>query len=347
MTGITVSGISDRSKQMEEAMMTAAITGSGSALPEKTVTNRELEQILDTSDSWIRERTGIRERRLAVEETASELAVTAAKRALENAGKSGAEVELILTATGSADQIFPCLSCQVQGAIGAVHAAAFDINAACTGFLAALNTAWAYLRSGLAKNALVIGAEVMSRLVDWTDRGTCILFGDGAGAVFLEASGGEGIRDILLGADGARGSVLTCGNRNNHHPFLAEPAEEKEDGYLHMDGKAVYQFAVTKVPEIVTKLTERNGEKDRPVNWYILHQANERIIRSIAKRLGEPIEKFPMNVQVRGNLSAASIPVLLDEWSRSGRLRCGDRMVLAGFGAGLTFGAALLQWTKH
>lgn len=351
-------------------MRTAAIRGTGSALPELEISNQAFEAFLDTDDAWIRERTGIVTRRLAVMETTSDLAILAAKRALEDAGADGADVDLILTATSSPDTIFPSVSCRVQAAVGAEHAAAFDVNAACSGFLTALSTAWAYIRCGMAENALVIGAEVMSGLTDWTDRSTCILFGDGAGAVYLEASGTEGIRAVRLWAQGSRGDVLVYRNQLAKHPFVkttevdcrdqkaagvdssdpkeaegrhCDPKEAKKAG-IRMDGRAVYQFAVSRVPQIIGELLDQEQVLAESVDWFFLHQANERILTSIAKRLHVPQEKFPQNVQRTGNLSAASIPVLLDEWKKAGNGAPGDQIVLAGFGAGLTCAAALLTW---
>ena len=302
-------------------MMQAVITGTGSALPRFIVTNEMLEQIMDTSDAWIRERTGICQRRLAKEETALEL-----------------------SATGTPDHVFPSLACSVQAELGAKQAAAFDLSAACSGFLYALSAARAYIMAGLYRRILIIGADLMSRAVDWNDRSTAVLFGDGAGAVVVEAddSGAYGILDVELGADGTGRDALICKNRANADPF-GEQAENRY-GFLRMDGQAVYRFAVTRVPALIRSLLDRAGCVS--ADHYLLHQANERIIRSAAKRLGEPIEKFPMNLQRVGNMSAASIPVLLDEENRAGRLAKGERLVLAGFGAGLTFGAALVIWGK-
>lgn len=337
----------------EKDMRTAAIRGTGSALPELEISNQAFEAFLDTDDAWIRERTGIVTRRLAVTETTSELAILAAKRALEDAGAAGLDVDLILTATSSPDTIFPSVSCQVQAAVGAEHAAAFDVNAACSGFLTALSTAWAYIRCGMAANALVIGAEVMSGLTDWTDRSTCILFGDGAGAVYLEASETEGIRAVKLWAQGSRGDVLVYRNHLAKHPFAKNTETDCRDqneadagsrGGIRMDGRAVYQFAVSRVPQIIGELLDQEQVPAESVDWFFLHQANERILASIAKRLHVPQKKFPQNVQRTGNLSAASIPVLLDEWKKAGNGTPGDQIVLAGFGAGLTCAAALLTW---
>ena len=344
------------------------ITGTGSALPGRIVTNKELEQMVETSDEWIRERTGIGERRVSVGETIVTLASEAAGKALEQAGKSAEEIELILVATCSPEQYLPCCACQVQAAIGAVNALAFDVNAACAGFLFALNTADAYLRTGMAKNALIIGGEVLSKLVNWTDRGSCILFGDGAGAVVVEqyetedsllmkttdrsAKAAAGILGRALHSDGAGGGVLRCGARKLATPFAAPVAaetggKESRDGresFIQMDGQEVYRFATRQVPQCIEEALEDAGLNVADIDLFVLHQANARIIDAVAKRLHANREKFPTNLERVGNLSSASIPVLLDELHRQGRLHRGDRIVLAGFGAGLTIGACVMTW---
>ena len=334
-------------------MRTIRITGTGSALPGRIVTNKELEQMVETSDEWIRERTGIGERHVSVGETVVTLASEAAGKALEQAGKSAEEIDLILVATCSPEQYLPCCACQVQAAIGAVNALAFDVNAACSGFLFALNTADAYLRTGLAKNALVIGSEVLSKLVDWTDRGSCILFGDGAGAVAVEqCEAAAGILGRALHSDGTGGGVLRCEARKLATPFAAPVAAEAEetaspeDGEhsIRMDGQEVYRFATRQVPQCIEEALEDAGLNAADIDLFVLHQANARIIDAVAKRLHADREKFPTNLERVGNLSSASIPVLLDELHRQGRLHRGDRIVLAGFGAGLTIGACVMTW---
>ena len=332
-------------------MRTIRITGTGSALPGRIVTNKE--QMVETSDEWIRERTGIGERHVSVWETVVTLASEAAGKALEQAGKSAEEIDLILVATCSPEQYLPCCACQVQAAIGAVNALAFDVNAACSGFLFALNTADAYLRTGLAKNALVIGSEVLSKLVDWTDRGSCILFGDGAGAVVVEqCEAAAGILGRALHSDGTGGGVLRCEARKLATPFAAPVAAEAEetaspeDGEhsIRMDGQEVYRFATRQVPQCIEEALEDAGLNAADIALFVLHQANARIIDAVAKRLHADREKFPTNLERVGNLSSASIPVLLDELHRQGRLHRGDRIVLAGFGAGLTIGACVMTW---
>lgn len=331
--------------------MTIRVTGTGSALPEKKVTNFDLEKLVETSDEWIQKRTGIAERRVSGGETVSSLAAEACKKALELAGKNAEEVDLIVVATCSPEFLLPCCACQVQDLIGASRAAAFDLNAACAGFLFALDTVYAYLHSGIYQNALIVGSEVLSKLVDWKDRGTCILFGDGAGAAFVEASAEDIVRDngrkagiecMLQGSDGAKGMVLSCEERAVNNAFM--PKQPTENPYVRMDGQEVYKFATKQVPACIQETLGKAGMTVNDVDWFILHQANVRIIESVAKRLKADIAKFPMNIHQVGNMSSATIPVLLDECNRAGRIKEGDRLVLSGFGAGLTYGASVLVW---
>ena len=345
-------------------MRTIRITGTGSALPGRIVTNKELEQLVETSDEWIRERTGIAERHVSVGETVVTLASEAARKALEQAGKTAEEIDLILVASCSPEQYLPCCACQVQAAIGAVNALAFDVNAACSGFLFALNTADAYLRTGLAENALVIGSEVLSKLVDWTDRGSCILFGDGAGAVVVERCKAEsraveekqipaaGILGRALHSDGTGGGVLQCDARELTTPYARtsavktdqnQPMDDREH-FIQMDGQEVYRFATRRVPQCIEEALSDAGLTVPDIDLFVLHQANARIIDAVAKRLHADRKKFPTNLERVGNLSSASIPVLLDELHKQGKLHRGDRIVLAGFGAGLTIGACVMTW---
>lgn len=313
--------------------MTTRIIGTGSCLPTNIITNDQLSRQVDTSDEWISSRTGIRNRHVAEEDTGAGMASEAARRALKNAGVSADEIELIIVATCTADMQFPSTACMVQKDIGAKHAVAFDLSAACSGFLFALNTAHAYFTAGIYKKALIIGTEVLSKLVDWTDRSTCVLFGDGAGAAVVEASD-IGLEGFVQHADGGKGEVLTCAGTNR----TEGPA------YIQMNGQEVFKFAVKKVPECIQEVLEMTGTEKEDIRWYLLHQANSRIIQSAAKRLKEPEEKFPMNMDQYGNTSAASIPILLDEMNRSGMLKKGDRLMMSGFGAGLTWGAAQIVW---
>lgn len=324
--------------------MKIKITGTGSCIPKLRVSNDDLSQRMDTSDEWIRSRTGIEARHLAVEETTTSMSVQAARNALEQANVQAEEIDLIIAATLSADHHLPCLACEVQSAIGAKKAVAFDVNAACSGFLFALNTAQMYLENGIYKKALIIGAETLSKMMDWNDRSTCVLFGDGAGAAVVEATQTEektGILAFLQGADGSRGEVLACKNRPNNHLFIKNDAALD---YVFMNGQEVYKFAVRTVPGAIEEVLEKAGLVPEDISLFLLHQANLRIIESVAKRLGQPMEKFPTNLQECGNISAASVPILLDSVHRHGMIKEGDKIVLAGFGAGLTWGATVLTW---
>lgn len=320
--------------------MTARIIGTGSAVPEQIVTNEDLSKIVETSDEWISSRSGIKERRVAKEETTTSLAILAGKRALENAGIASEEIEVIIVATCTPDCFFPNTACQVQDAIGAKHAVAFDLSAACSGFLFALSTAQAYIKGGIYQKALIIGAETMSKMIDWSDRSTCVLFGDGAGAAVVSAEE-TGVLELVQKSDGTGKGVLSCKARETRN-LLNHESETKE--YLYMEGQPVFKFAVKTVPECVEEVLKKAEVKKEEIRYYILHQANSRIIQSVAKRLKEPEEKFPMNLSLYGNTSAASIPILLDEMNRNGMLNQGDKLVLSGFGAGLTWGAVLLEW---
>lgn len=320
--------------------MTARIIGTGSAVPEQIVTNEDLSKIVETSDEWISSRSGIKERRVAKEETTTSLAILAGKRALENAGVTAEEIEVIIVATCTPDYFFPNTACQVQEAIGAKHAVAFDLSAACSGFLFALSTAQAYIKGGIYQKALIVGAETMSKMIDWSDRSTCVLFGDGAGAAVVSAEE-TGVLELVQKSNGAGKGVLSCKARETRN-LLNHESETKE--YLYMEGQPVFKFAVKTVPKCVEEVLKKAEVKKEEIRYYILHQANSRIIQSVAKRLKEPEEKFPMNLSLYGNTSAASIPILLDEMNRNGMLNRGDKLVLSGFGAGLTWGAVLLEW---
>ena len=315
--------------------------GIGSALPKKVVSNDDLAQVMDTSDEWIRSRTGIGTRHIAVEETTTSMSVEAAGKALKDAGVSAEELDLIIAATVSPDYIFPTLACEVQSALGAVNATAFDLGAGCSGFLFALATADAYLRTGRFRKALVIGAETLSKMVDWEDRSTCVLFGDGAGAAVISAEG-NGLLSMVQGSDGAGGMALSCKNRpvNNIYHKLGP----QQYSFTQMNGREVYKFAVQTVPKAVSEALEKAQVPIEEVKYFLLHQANIRIIESVAKRLHQPMEKFPTNLEKCGNVSAASVPILLDDVLKQGLLQKGDKVVLAGFGAGLTWGSCVIEW---
>lgn len=321
-------------------MMTSRIIGTGSYAPEHIVTNEDLANVVDTSDEWIRSRTGIGQRRIALEKGTSRMAAEAARRALEDAGMDALELDIILAATSSPDYCFPSCACEVQAALGAEHAVAYDISAACSGFLFALSTVQAFIQAGIYRNALIVGADCLSKLTDWSDRGTCVLFADAAGAAVVQASE-SGLVHMVMGSDGVKGPVLTCTARTEGN-FLN--GKTPELGYIYMNGQEVFKFAVKKVPECVNQVLEHSKTSLDEVKYFVLHQANYRIVEAAAKRLKQPMEKFPMNMERYGNTSAASVPLLLDELNREGKIQKGDKIVLAGFGAGLTWGASLLEW---
>lgn len=329
------------------------ITGWGKYLPEHVLTNRELEKMVDTSDEWIVSRTGIRERRIASNaETASFMATAAAHQALQRAGVAGQEVDIVIVATSSAEYLFPPCASLVQSAIGAGHAAAFDLNAACSGFVYALATASQFLVAGSYKKALVVGSEVLSRVVDWTDRNTCILFGDGAGAVVLEADATPDNSPFafLLGSDGSGANLLYA--RSAHsllaHPWAnpegQAPAADKSSAYLQMQGQAIFRFAVTVMAEVVQEVTKAAGIRVSDIDLLIPHQANERILSALAKALQIPLDKVYVNLERYGNTSAASVPIAICEAAEEGRLRPGDCVALVGFGGGLSWAAMVMEW---
>lgn len=325
--------------------MTTRIIGTGSYLPKTVVDNNELAKIVDTSDEWIASRTGIRKRHLVKEETTTSMCVEAARRAIENAGIIPEEIDLIIVGTITGDYVTPSTACEVQAAIGATCAVAFDINAACSGFLFALHTAHAYLGAGIYKTALILGAETLSKIVDWTDRSTCVLFGDGAGAAVVQAQE-RGLIAFDQGSAGAKGHVLACRNRKNNNPLTDNDVTYD---YVHMNGQEVYKFAVSTVPKSIQRVLEMAGSAQEgiapeEITYYVLHQANLRIIQAVAKRLQVSEDKFPISLDHCGNISAGSVPILLDEINRKGMLKAGDKIILSGFGAGLTWGTALLEW---
>lgn len=321
--------------------MSIRIMGTGSALPGRRVENREIVELVDTSDEWIRERTGIGSRHVSTGETVAALAADACGQALADAGRQAEEVELLLVATCSPEDVAPCMACQVQSRIGAGNAVAFDLNAACAGFLFALHTAWAYVEAGIYRNALIAGSEVLSKLVDWEDRGTCILFGDGAGAVYVEKCETGGILSFVQHADGSRGAVLAGGSRPLENPWAGQRDFQK---FLRMDGREVFAFALRQVPLNVEEALGKAHLTVGDVELFVLHQANRRIIEGISTRLGADISLFPMNLDQVGNTSSAAIPLLLNQLNRKGKLRRGMRLVLSGFGAGLTCGACVMEW---
>ena len=324
--------------------MTGKIIGLGSYLPEKVVTNDDLAKTIDTSDEWIVERTGIKSRHIAdpVNERASIMVVKAAKQAVEAAGIDPRDIDLIVTASTTTDTIFPTLSTTIQAAIGATEdCGCFDINSACPGFTAAYNTVESFIESGNVKLALVAGVECNSNFVDWTDRGTCILFGDGASVAVLKAEEGKP-NEFIMRSSGARSTCLHCESAR-------QPYRKVEEGFdkltgFNMNGREVFKFAITEVPKIIKDLSAKYDFSFDDIDYFILHQANARIIESTAKKLGQPIGKFPMNLENTGNTSAALIPILLKEMTDKGLLHRGQKIVMASFGAGLVWNANYIEY---
>jgi len=318
--------------------MNSRIIGTGSHLPDKVLTNADLEKIVDTSDEWIRSRTGIRSRHIAAEgELTSDLALPAAQKALQSAGVAARDIDMIIVATTTPDMIFPSTACILQSRLGIAGCPAFDLQAVCSGFVYALSTADLFIRAGQAKKVLVVGAEVYSRILDWNDRGTCVLFGDGAGAVVLAASDTPGILATRLHADGSHKDHLSvpgsvCGGKVWGRPFV------------HMDGGPVFRFAVRVFVEVAHEVLDQAGLKVSDLDWFVPHQANIRIMEATAIKLGLPVEKVIATVDHHGNTSAASIPLALDEAVRDGRIRPGQTLLLEGVGGGFTWGAVLLRW---
>lgn len=314
------------------------IIGTGSCLPQKVLTNKDLEKTVDTSDEWIFTRTGIRQRYIAADdENTSDLALGASRRAIEAAGIQAQDIDLIIVATTTADMVFPSTACILQAKLGIKNSPAFDVQAVCSGFVYALAIADQFMRSGQYRHVLVVGAEIYSRILDWNDRGTCVLFGDGAGAVVLARSDRPGILSCHLHADGSHASILSvpgsvCGGKISGRPLL------------QMEGNAVFKFAVKVLEEVAEEALAANGLQKSDIDWLIPHQANIRIIQATAKKLGLSMEKVVTTVERHANTSAASIPLALDEAVRDGRIRPGQRVLLEGVGGGFTWGAVLVQW---
>ncbi len=326
-------------------MKRARITGTGSYVPVKTLTNADLEKTLDTTEEWIQTRTGIRERRIAAEgELTSDLATKAAERALEMAGVAAEEIDYLVVGTITGDYPWPATACVVQKNLKAMNAAAFDVSAACSGFVYALDAAVKQLEVGSAKKALVIGAEVLSRHIDWEDRNTCVLFGDGAGAVVLEAQDGEnGILSSHLHADGSYLELLYQPGFSTRYPASEEGLRDRLQ-YLKMQGNEVFKVAVRCLTEVALEALEANGLKAKDVDLFIPHQANRRILEATAKRVGFNEDQVFINVDRYGNTSGATIPIALDEANRAGRVKEGDLLLFDAFGGGFTWGAVLLRW---
>jgi 3-oxoacyl-[acyl-carrier-protein] synthase III len=319
-------------------MTYARITGTGGYLPDKVLTNKDLESLVETNDEWIVSRTGIRERHIAAEgQYTSDLALEASRRALAAAGRTPADVDLIILATSTPDMVFPSSACLVQAKLGVTRGAAFDVQAVCSGFAYALGTADLFVRSGQYRCALVIGAEVFSRILDWKDRGTCVLFGDGAGAVVLEPSDTPGILSSELHADGRHAGILNTPGHVSGGKVLGDPT-------LKMDGGAVFKIAVRVLEESARSILARNGMTVADLDAYIAHQANVRIISHVARKLGLPDSKCIVTVDRHANTSAASVPLALDVAVRDGRIKPGDNVLLQGVGGGFTWGSVLLKY---
>lgn len=321
------------------------ILGTGSYTPEKVLTNFDLEKLVDTSDEWIVSRTGIRERRIVDKETASsDLAYEASKKALAKAGITADELDVIIVATVTPDMFFPSTACILQDRLGAKKAAAFDVSAACSGFLYGATTAAQFIKNGLYKYALVVGVETLSKITDWKDRNTCVLFGDGAGAVVMgPTEEGLGFLSFELGADGGGGSLLQQPGGGSRNPLSLELIEAG-DQFIKMNGSEVFKFAVRVMEQVSESVIHKAGLKKEDVSFLVPHQANLRIIDAARKRIGLPEERVVVNLDRYGNMSSASIPVALDEAVQEGRIKKGDVVVLVGFGGGLTWGGSVLRW---
>lgn len=320
------------------------IAGIGFYVPDKVLTNHDLERMVDTSDEWIRTRTGILERRIAEKGTGtSDLSAKASLKALAHAGMSPEEIELLIVATTTSDQPLPSTACFVQEKIGAKNATAFDLGAACAGFLYALVTAEQFIKSGTHKKVLVVGADLISSFIDWTDRGTCVLFGDGAGAAVLTETKHGGILASILGSDGRYAELLKICGGGSRHPATDETVKAKEH-YLKMNGSEVFKLAVRGMADAVTKALAKAGVRKEDVACFIPHQANQRIIDAVSERLEFPREKIFINLQKYGNTSAASCAIALCEALEKGKIKKGDKVVLTTFGSGLVWGAMVIEW---
>jgi 3-oxoacyl-[acyl-carrier-protein] synthase-3 len=318
------------------------IAGTGSYLPDKVLTNADLEKIVDTSDEWIVSRSGIRERHIAAaDQTTSDLSYEAALKALEAAGMTADEIELIIVGTTTPDIVFPSTACLLQAKLGISGCGAFDVNAACSGFIFALSVADQFIRAGTVKNVLVVGAETLTRLVDWTDRATCVLFGDGAGAVVLKADSEAGILSTHLHADGGKQDLLICpvGPSKGFKPELPNAGVK-----IHMAGSEVFKHAVKALDSVVDETLHANGLDKSDLDWLIPHQANLRIIEATAKRLHMSMDQVIVTVDRTGNTSSGSIPLALDEAVRSGKIQRGQLLLLEAFGGGFTWGSALIRY---
>ena len=329
----------------ENNLQGCAITGVGSYVPERILANAELESMVDTTDDWITSRTGIKQRRIAAEdEHTSTLATHASRKALAQAGLDAAELDLIIVATITPDMPFPATACLVQQELGATKAAAFDLEAACSGFIYALEVGRAFIASGVYKNVLIIGAEKLSSIIDWEDRNTCVLFGDGAGAAVLQRrDGARGVLATRLGSDGNKADILAMPGGGCRQPATLDSVNERIH-FLKMEGKEVYKNAVNAMTAAAKEVLETSGLSIEDIQCIIPHQANQRIISAIGSRLGAREDQVFVNLQKYGNTSAASVAVALDEALQTGKIKRGDKILIIAFGAGLTWGATVLEW---
>ena len=322
-------------------MQFSKIKVTGSYAPEKIVTNDDLEKIVDTNDEWIFSRTGIKQRHVSMGENNSDLATVTARQIIEKGKIDPLDIDLIIVGTATGDYITPSVSCIVQKNIGATNAIAFDINAACSGFVFGLSVADKYIKSGIVRNALVIGVEIVSKFIDWTDRNTCVLFGDGCGGAFLEASDKPGIISEDIGSDGSKGLFLRGGGKSPVNAF--NDVKPSDEPYLIMDGKVIFNFATKQVPKSIQKLIEENNINIDEIKYIVPHQANARIVETISKKLHIPMEKFYLNISEYANTSAASIPLALNEMFDKNLLKEGDKIIISGFGGGLTWGSMYIE----
>lgn len=324
-------------------MYQVEIAGTGSYVPDHRVTNEDISKIVPTSNEWICERTGIKERRISKKENTTEMAAESALKALENAGLLPEDIELIIVATATPDYFFPSTACLVQKKIGALKAAAFDVSAACSGFIYALSIGRQYIRTGMYKTALIIGSEVLSKITDWRDRNTCVLFADGSGAVVLKR-GDEGIISEIIGSEPLGAENLQCPALALRNEFTGEAKPVLN--YISMNGREIFKFAVKIIPECILNILKDTGYTLDDIKTIIPHQANVRILEAAAKKLNIEKDRFFVNIHKYGNTSGASIPLALDEMAAGGLIQKGDLFIIVGFGAGLTYGGQLIRWTK-
>lgn len=329
--------------------MYGKIKGTGSYVPDRVLTNDDIAKFVETNDEWIRERTGIARRHIMTTETTKDMATEAGRRAIEASGISPEDIQMVIVCSVSSDIMLPNTACYVQAQLGIKNAMCFDLNAACTGFMVAYNTVQTYIHAGLIDTALIIGAEGLSNIMDWTDRGTCILFGDGAGAAVVQKDE-KAVFQTKMHADGCGGDALTGENvfalrgRAIDEGGVNTDAAADKRSFIGMDGGAVFKFATRQVPNVINELLEDMGKTPEDIDLFLLHQANERILTLVAKRLKVSMDKIPVNLMEYGNTSSATIPILMDEVVRAGKIKEGDRIIMSGFGAGLTWAATYLEF---